>query len=61
MIVDIFSYHSDFHDLGRSLPAFTSRTTLKLLNVPVTAKVEVITAVDSSKASGPYCIPLVVL
>ena len=46
-----------------ALPAVTSRTNLKLLDIPITpVKVkEVITDLDSSKTSGPYCVSLVVL
>ena len=46
-----------------SLPVFPSRTNLRLHNISVTPKVvkKVITNLDLSKASGPDCIPLVVL
>ena len=45
------------------LPVFPSRTYLKLHNVSVTPKMvkKVITNLDLSKASGPDCIPVVVL
>ena len=46
-----------------SLPDFPSRTNLKLHNISVTPKMvkKVITNLHSSKASGPGCIPVVVL
>ena len=46
-----------------SLPVFPSRTNLKLHNILVTPKMvkKVITNLDLSKASGPDCIPVVVL
>ena len=46
-----------------SLPSFPSRTNLKLHNISVTPKVvkKFITNIDSSKASVPNCIPVVVL
>ena len=45
------------------LPAFPSRTNLKLHNISVTPKMvrKVIMNLDLSKASGPDCIPVVVL
>ena len=58
-----FSKNYNIDDLGISLPAFRSRTNLKLHNISVTAKMveKVITNLDSSKVSGPDCIPVVVL
>ena len=58
-----FSKNSNLHDSGISLPAYPSRTNLKLHNISITPKMvkEVITNLDSSKASGPDCIPVVVL
>ena len=50
-----FSKNSNLDDSGISLPVFPSRTNLKLHNIPITPKI------DSSKASGPDCIPVVVL
>ena len=46
-----------------SLPAFPSRTNLKLHNISITPKMvkKVIMNLDLSKASGPDCIPVVVL
>ena len=46
-----------------SLPVFPSRTNLKLHKISVTPKMvkSVITNLNSSKASGPDCIPVVAL
>ena len=57
-----FSKNSNLDDSDIPLPAFTSRTNLKL-HISVTPKMvkKVITNLDSSKASGPDCIPVVVL
>ena len=54
---------SNFDDSGISLPIFPSRTNLKLHNIFVTPKMvkKVITNLDSSKASGPDCILVMVL
>ena len=56
------SKSSNLDDLGISLPVFPSRTNLKLHNISVTPKMvkKVITNLDSSKASGPDCIAVVV-
>ena len=58
-----FSHKSNLGDSVVSLPAFTSRTNLKLHNIYLTLKLvkKVITNLDLSKASGHDCIPLVVL
>ena len=57
-----FSNNSYLDDSGISLPAFPSRTKLKLHNVYVTPMmVKVILNLDLSKASGPNCILVVVL
>ena len=50
-------------DSGISLPVFPTRTNLKLHNISITPKMvkKVITNLDSSKASGPDCIPVLVL
>ena len=58
-----FSKNSNLHDFGISLPVFPSRTNLKLYNISITPKMvkKVIKNLDSSKASGPECIPVVVL
>ena len=58
-----FSTNSNLDDSGISLPVFPSRTNLKLHNISITPKMvkKVITNLDSSKAFGPDCIPVVVL
>ena len=58
-----FSKNSNLDDSGISLPVFPSRTNLKLHNISITPNMvkKVITNLDSSKASGPDCIPVVVL
>ena len=58
-----FSKNSNLDDSGISLPVFFSRTNLKLHNISVTSKMvkKVIMNLDLSKASGPDCIPVMVL
>ena len=58
-----FSKNSNLDNSGISLPVFPPRTNLKLHNISITPKMveKVITNLDSSKASGPDCIPVVVL
>ena len=58
-----FFKNSNLDDSGISLSVFRSRTSLKLHNISITAKMvrKVITNLDSSKVSGPDCIPVVVL
>ena len=58
-----FSKNSNLDDSGISLPVFPSRTNLKLHNISVTPKIvkKIITNLDSSKPSGPDCIPVGVL
>ena len=58
LFAENLSKNSDLDDSGISLPVFPSGTNLKLHNISVTPKMvkKVIT-----KASGPYCIPVVVL
>ena len=58
-----FSKNSNLDDSSISLPVFPSRTNLKLHNISITPKMvkKVIINLDSSKASGPDCIPVVVL
>ena len=51
-----FSKNSKLDDLGISLPVSLSKTNLKLHNISVT----LVTNLDSSKASGPDCIQVVV-
>ena len=63
LFAENFSKNSNLDDSGISLPDFPSRIILKLLNISVTPKMlkKVIMKRDLSKASGPYCIPVVVL
>ena len=63
LFAENFSKDSDLDDSGISLPVFSSRTNLKLHNITVTLKMvkKVITHLDYLKASGPDCIPVVVL
>ena len=55
--------NSNLDDSGISLPVFPSKTNLKLHNISVTPKMvrKVVLNIDLSKASGPDCIPVVVL
>ena len=55
--------NSNLDDSGISLPVFPSRINLKLYNISVTPKMVrmVIMNLDLSKASGPDCIPVLVL
>ena len=63
LFAENFSKNSDLDDSGISLLIFPSETNLKLDNISVTPKMvkKVITNLDSSKASGPDCIPVVAL
>ena len=63
LFAENFSKNSNLDDSGISLPVFPSRTNLKLYNISVTPKMvkKVIMNLDLSKASGPDCIPVVVL
>ena len=56
-----FSKNSYLDDSGISLPVFPSRTNVKLHNISISPKMvkKVITNLDSSKVSGPDCIPVV--
>ena len=58
-----FSKNPILEDSGISLFVFLSRTNLKLHNISLTHKMvkKILTNLDSSKASGPDCIPVVVL
>ena len=58
-----FPKNSNLDDSGISLRVFPSRSNLKLHNISVTPKMvkKFITNLDSSKASVPDCIPVVVL
>ena len=63
LFAENFSKNSNLDDSGISLPVFSSRINLKLHNISVTSKMvkKVIMNLDLSKASGPVCIPVVVL
>ena len=54
-----FSKNSNLGNSEIYLPAFRSRTNLKLPNILVSPKF-LITNLDSSKAPGPNCIPAIV-
>ena len=58
-----FFKNCNLDDSGISLPVFSSKINLKVHNIFVAPKIlkKVITKLDSSKASGPDCIPVVVL
>ena len=58
LLAKIFSKNSNLDDLGTSLPVFPSRTNLKM-HISLTFKM--VKNLDSSRASGPDCIPVVVL
>ena len=62
-LLKTFLKNSYLDDLGISLPVFPSRTILKLHNISITPKMvqKVIMSFDSSKASGPDCIPVLFL
>ena len=63
LFAENFSKNFTLDGSGISLPVFPSRTNLKLHNISVTPKMvkKVIMNLDLSKASGPDCIPVVVL
>ena len=63
LFAESFSKNSNLDDSGISLSVFPCRANLKLHNISVTPKMvkKVITNLDLSKASGPDCIPVVVL
>ena len=63
LFAENFSLNSNLDDSGVSLPVFPSRTNLKLHNISITPKMvrKVLMNLDLSKASGPDCIPVVVL
>ena len=63
LFAENFSKNSNLHDSGISLLVFPSTTNLKLHNISVTPKMvkKVIINLDLTKASGPDCIPVVVL
>ena len=63
LFAENFSLNSNLDDSGVSLPVFPSRTNLKLHNISITPKMvrKLVMNLDLSKASGPDCIPVVVL
>ena len=63
LFAENFSLNSNLDDSSVSLAVFLSRTNLKLHNISVTPKMvrKVVMNLDLSKASGPDCIPVVVL
>ena len=63
LFAENYSKTSNLVDSGISLSVFPSRPNLKLDNISVTPKVlkKVIMNLDLLKASGPDCIPVVVL
>ena len=63
LFAENFSKNHKLDDSGISLPVFSSITNLELHNISVTPKMvkKVIMNLDLSKASGPDCIPVVVL
>ena len=63
LFAENFSLNSNLDDSGVSLPVFPSRINLKLHNISITPKMvrKVVMNLDLSKASGPDCIPVVVL
>ena len=63
LFAENFSKNSNLDDSGISLPVFPSRTNLKLHDISLTPKMfkKVLMNLDLSKASGPDCIPVVVL
>ena len=63
LFTENFSLNSNLDHSGVSLPVLPFRTNLKLHNISVTPKMvkKVVMNLDLSKASGPDCIPVVVL
>ena len=63
LFAENFSKNYILDDSSMSLAVFSSRTNLKLHNVSITLKMvqNIISNLDLSKASGPNCIPVVVL
>ena len=63
LFAENFSLNSNLDDSGVSLSVFPFRTNLKLHNISVTPKMvrKVVMNLDLSKATGPDCIPVVVL
>ena len=63
LLAENFSKNSNLDDSGISLPVFPFRSNLKLHNISVTPKMvrKAVKNLDLSKASGPDCMPVVVL
>ena len=63
LFAENFSVNSNLDDSGISLPVSPSRTNLKRHNISVTPKMvrKVVMNLYLSKASGPDCIPVLVL
>ena len=63
LFAENFPKNFNLDDLGISLPVFPSRNNLKLCIISVTPKINknVVTNLDSSKASSLDCIPVMVL
>ena len=63
LFAENFSKNSNVVDSGISVPVFSSRNNLRQHNISVTPKMveKVIITLDLSKASGPDCIPVVLL
>ena len=63
LFAESFSKNFNLDDSDISLPVFPCGTNLKLHNISVTPKMnkKVIMNLDLSKASGPDCIPVLVL
>ena len=63
LFTENFSKNSNLDDSGIFLPVFPSRTNLKLHNISLSPKMikKIITNLDSSKAFGSDCIPVVAL
>ena len=63
LFAENFSLNSNLDDSSVFLPVFPPRTNLKLHNTSLTPKMvrKVVMNLDLSKASGPNCIPVVVL
>ena len=56
-------FAKNLDDLGISLPVLPPKSNLKLYNISITPKIveKLIVKLDSSKASGPDCISVVIL
>ena len=63
LFAELFSKNSNLDDSGHELPSFNRRTDITLSNMVITPKMvkKAISNLDSSKASGPDGIPVVVL